>query len=492
MMGGSFMADIPQLGVEVLKLQTGVSVEKAISTGKGLGVLEYVEPNYIVTADYVPNDPMYSKQYSHVRTSSALGWDLTLGSDKIKVAIVDTGVDYNHPDLSGKVTKGKDFVNNDSDPMDDEGHGTHCAGVAAAKTNNGVGVAGMGFNVSLIAEKVLDSGGSGSLDAVAKGIIDAADLKADVISLSLGGPSDVQVLHDAVEYAWKKGAVVVAAAGNNGDTVKHYPGAYETVIAVGASDQNDKRADFSTYGDWVDVAAPGVDIISTLPNNQYGEESGTSMACPMVAGLVALMKSYNPETTNVELRAALESNCDNVGNWILKGRINAFRAVNSVLRPVEYTFNAKDISVYSNQGTGLSGSASFLSQADTGKVTLRSILQRGVGSVAALSTTLIFDKDVTKMRSGSFTVKTQALRGVTLQLFLYNFDSGKYDLVKAFSASGNSDTIQIPVTGMTHYVSGSQIKTILRGFLGNTRSATAPAYTMTTDVLKLVGKFSPR
>jgi thermitase len=482
--------EISQLGVQRVKLAKGMSVEAAVKYYRGLRNVVYAEPNVVDKAFFVPNDPMYNQQYSHVKANSPGGWDLTLGNSNVKIAIVDTGVDYNHPELSGKVTKGKDIVNNDDDPMDDQGHGTHCAGIAAAKTNNGVGVAGMGFNCSLIAVKVLNASGVGQADWTAKGIIDAADRGADVISLSIGG-GDAQVKKDAVNYAWSKGCVVVAAAGNENTTEKSYPGAYENAIGVGASDQSDQRASFSNYGaDWVDVAAPGVAILSTLPGNKYEAWDGTSMACPMVAGLVGLMKSYAPTSTNVQLRAALEANCDPIGNWIAKGRINAYKSINALLRPVNKEFYPKSVAVYANQGTALSGTASGLAKADASRVTLQSINQLNVGTVAAMQSSLVFDSPVSNVRSASFVVAGQAPMGLTVQLYLFNFSTGKYEIVKAFSATGSYQTVTIPVTSFGRYVSGNTVNAIVRGFRSSTVRSTS-GYTLSLDVLKIQALLNP-
>nr|WP_245838792.1 S8 family peptidase [Marininema halotolerans] len=276
-----------------------------------------------------PNDTDYSKQYGPQLLKAPEAWDTTKGSKDIKVAVVDTGVDYSHPELEGKVEKGGDYINNDEDPMDDQGHGTHCAGVIGAIANNNEGIAGIAPEVTIYAVKVLGADGSGDNETVAKGIQDAADAGASVISLSLGSPEKSQVVEDAVNYASEKGAVVVAAAGNDGSSTPSYPGGSEKAIGVGATDQNDAKADFSNYGaDWVDVAAPGVDILSTVPGGKYEEMSGTSMATPHVAGVAGLVASTGKKGD--EIREAIESTTDKVdgtGSDWKYGRVNAAAAV---------------------------------------------------------------------------------------------------------------------------------------------------------------------
>jgi thermitase len=244
------------------------------------------------------------------------------------IAIVDTGVQYDHPDLSGKVYLGYNFVDGNWDPYDLNGHGTHCAGIAAAVTDNGIGIAGMAPNASILAVKVLDANGSGTLDNVASGIEYAADAGANVISLSLGGPSGSTTLQNAVDYAWNKGAVLVAAAGNNGSSAPTYPAYYSNVISVAATDSNDNKPSWSNYGSWVDVAAPGVNIYSTYPTNRYAYLSGTSMATPHVSGLAALLAAQG--RTNSQIRAAIQNTADPIagtGTYWKYGRINAANAV---------------------------------------------------------------------------------------------------------------------------------------------------------------------
>lgn len=312
----------------VVKVTEG-SVADAVKEYEANPNVEYAEPNATYTASYVPNDPDYStKQYAPQKVGAEAAWDVTRGSSTVKIAVVDTGVDYNHPDLAGKVIKGKDFVTDDNDPMDENIHGTHVAGIAAASTNNGVGIAGLAPNVQILAERVLDAEGSGTLDDVAAGIRHAADSGAQVINLSLGGPIGSKTLEDAVNYASSKGSLVVAAAGNESTPVPSYPAYYEKAIAVAATDQNDQIAYFSNYGPWVDVAAPGVDLYSTVPGGKYESLSGTSMASPVVAGVAGLLASQGKDAA--QIRTALESTSDKVtgsGTLFKHGRVNAGKAV---------------------------------------------------------------------------------------------------------------------------------------------------------------------
>jgi serine protease len=264
--------------------------------------VEYAEPLARVYALYTPNDPLYKDQWHlpHVGAPTAWGYSTGRGAT---VAVVDTGIaceDYNSfvkvSDLGGCV-EGFNFVNNTPHANDDQGHGTHVAGTIAQATNNGHGAAGMAFNARLMPVKVLGANGSGTTAGVADGIRWAADHGAQVINLSLGGSRPAQVLEKAIQHARSRGTVVIAAAGNSGGSVG-YPAAHDGVVAVSASDRNDKLASFSSRGAQVDIAAPGVDVVQqTICEGGKGKcekfpaFNGTSMATPHVAGVAALLVS---------------------------------------------------------------------------------------------------------------------------------------------------------------------------------------------------------
>jgi thermitase len=207
---------------------------------------------------------------------------------------------------------------------------------AAAVTNNSLGVAGTGRNTRLYSVKVLDDNGSGYYSWIINGLYWAADNGAEVINLSLGGTSGSTALQQAVDYAWNKGAILTAAAGNNGSNSRLYPAYYSHTIAVAATGQNDLKASWSNYGSWVDVAAPGVNIISTTPDNNYTYLSGTSMAAAHAAGVAALIKAAFPALSNQQVRNRLEQTADKIagtGSYWTFGRINAAAAVTSVSPP---------------------------------------------------------------------------------------------------------------------------------------------------------------
>lgn len=325
---GKIFDGIPKLGVYRVELPKGKTIGEATDYFRSQPSVEFVEPNYIRHAFYTPNDPMFPQQWNLQKISAPTGWDVCRISTKVYIAIVDTGISTNQTDLTKVVLPGRDFVNNDFDPNDDNGHGTHCAGIAAGIGDNGIGTIGVGFGALLLPVKVLDSSGSGSDVNVANGIIWAADNRAKVISLSLGGPAYSQALQDAVIYAVNKGCVVVAAAGNSPTPNPQYPAFFEECIAVASTDVNDAISYFSTFGTWVDTAAPGENILSTLPNNAYGSYSGTSMAAPQVSGLAALLFAQLGTNSQVAtIRSRIVGNCDLIAGVNGMGRINVRKAL---------------------------------------------------------------------------------------------------------------------------------------------------------------------
>jgi thermitase len=333
-LGGQVKETIPGIGVQVVTVPTGRAKEKVKAYSSDVRVT-YAEPDFVAETLGSPDDPLFGSQWAMVKVQAPQAWEVTTGSASINIAILDTGVDLDHPDLANKIISNINFSG--SPTVDDvHGHGTHVAGIAAAMTDNGIGVAGLGYSAAIMNVKVMGDSGTGTYSAIASGIIWAADNGADVINLSLGGSSGSSILEDAVNYAWGKGVVVVAAAGNGGSTAPMYPACYADCMAVAATDAIDGKASWSNYGDWVDVAAPGVIIYSTLKDNSYGYKSGTSMASPHVAGLAALVFATVHDANgdgklNDEVRSRIEANCDDIGLYgVGHGRINAARAVGDV------------------------------------------------------------------------------------------------------------------------------------------------------------------
>jgi thermitase len=319
------------------------------------------EPNYILhiynlprntplpphpLSGVIPNDPYFNQQWALKDIDASDAWTIETGSPNITIAVVDTGVNYSHLDLAANSwtnatgKHGYDFVNNDSDPMDDNGHGTMCAGIAAAVTNNSLGIAGVTWRSKIMAVKSFDSSGGGNFDEIGASIVWAADHGANIISMSWGTESDSQYLLDALTYAANHGVVLVASAGDANTDTRHYPAAYDNVIAVAATDQRDALWDSSDFGGWVDVAAPGVDILTTIMEGYRTAWNSTQFACPQVAGVAALLLSKYPACPYPTLMAQtiLPSAVDPInssGSYTF-GRINASKALQPVtmLNPI--------------------------------------------------------------------------------------------------------------------------------------------------------------
>jgi thermitase len=296
----------------------------------GLSEIEYAEPNYTFKASYTPNDLYYSYQYGPQMMQTPSAWEVTQSTAAVKIAILDTGVQLKHPDLAAKLVNGRDFVDGNLSPNDRNGHGTHVAGIAGAVTNNAAGIAGVAPLASIMPVRVLGDDGSGSLIQIANGIIYAVNQGAQVINLSLGSEAGARTLQNAIQYAWDRGSVIVAAAGNDNSSVPNYPAYYPNVIAVASTSPADTKSSFSNYGSWVEVAAPGDTILSTYPGSRYAYLSGTSMASPHVAGLAALLAAQG--RSNSQIRAIILRTADPVqgtGEYWQYGRVNAARAVSS-------------------------------------------------------------------------------------------------------------------------------------------------------------------
>jgi len=262
----------------------------------------------------VPNDTLYSEyQWNLPEIATESGWQISKGSKDVIVAVLDTGVQSDHPDLKGRLVKGTNIVDPSAPPEDDVGHGTHVAGIIAADVDNNEGVAGMTWFTKVMPVKVLDSSGAGSTYSVAEGIIWATDHGAHVINMSLGNYAQADFLHDAIKYAYERGVVIVAASGNDNTDRPGYPAAYPEVLAVAATDPDEARAEYSNYGDYIDVAAPGSSIPSTYPGSRYAALSGTSMASPHVAALASLVRAANPGLSNQEVMDVLRSSAKDLG-----------------------------------------------------------------------------------------------------------------------------------------------------------------------------------
>ncbi|MGE5429534.1 MAG: S8 family serine peptidase [Syntrophomonadaceae bacterium] len=367
-------------GAEHWKVSTG-NMEALIQELNSNPEVEYAEPNYIIHISTVPNDPLLKNQLAINGTTmgdiSAIdAWDITHGDTSIVVGILDTGIDYLHEDLRANIWTNKneipgngidddnngyiddihgwDFVNKDNDPMDDNHHGTHVAGILGAIGNNNVGVAGVAWDVKLAALKFIKSNGEGTTSAAVEAVEYCIANGIKITNNSWGGPAYSMALYDAIAKANTAGMIFVAAAGNDGtdnDVIPQYPASFDlpNIISVAATDMNDNLAAFSNYGKTsVDLAAPGVNIFSCTPNGNYQTLSGTSMATPFVTGAVVLIKSVFPEKNNLEIISKLLSSVDAKvslsGKTVTGGRLNLFKPlINSSISLVK--LSAKEVNI---------------------------------------------------------------------------------------------------------------------------------------------------
>lgn len=360
-------------GAHLIKVPAGKET-RLIAALSGNPAVEYAEPDELVTATTA--DEFFPRQYAlqnhglpFKNTEETLrvdggtddadvdaveAWKIASGAtagSRTKVAVIDSGVAIDHADISPQVVARVNFSDQEiredhPEDYDAYGHGTHVAGIVAAIADNTIGVAGVCPECSILDVKVLNSAGTGSSSRIAQGIDWAVANGAKVINMSLGQRVSSRTLEAAVNNAWNRGVVIVAAAGNAGTQAQIYPGAYSKVIAVAATDNFDKKASFSSYGRWVDVAAPGVNVYSTFPNHDfalrnqepydrslgYDVASGTSMASPIVAAVAALVWSKGAAADNAAVRGQVENTADDIsgtGTYWKHGRVNACRAVDA-------------------------------------------------------------------------------------------------------------------------------------------------------------------
>lgn len=345
--------NIGKIRVNRVKLPDNADVQDAIEKIKRNPNVEYVGINHKIHICKTPDDDIYVNGLLDVFTQwgldaidAPLAWDITTGDQNVIIAIVDTGVESSHEDLAGKLITGTNTISGAvaTDTEDDNGHGTFTAGIAAASTNNSIGIAGVSWNSKIMPVKVIDSSGEGSEADAAEGIIWAADHGANIINMSFGGYDNVPAEKAAIDYAYSKGCILIAASGNDGSTDDFYPACYDNVLSVGASDEENKRCTSSdwgsggsNYGSYLDVIAPGNNIVSTTNEDSglwgpYTINSGTSAAAPLVSGIAALVLSKYPTWTNDQVMTQIKMNCTDVSpvGWDQEtgwGVVNAYNAL---------------------------------------------------------------------------------------------------------------------------------------------------------------------
>jgi len=328
---GEVLEDLPQIRVKRIRVpeKNFDKVKAALSKNPNF---VFVEENFLAQGMIIPNDPSFSSQWHHTKIMAPSAWEMGVGSTSMPIAIIDSGVDPDHPDLDAKLHPGYNFLFNNTDTHDVLGHGTAVAGSATASSNNGTGVTGVAWHNPIMPLVVLDSSNWATYSNISSAIIYAVNNGAKVINISIGGTSFSSTLDSAVNYAWDNGALVFASAANYNVSTPYYPAACANAVAVAATDSADNKASFSNYGDWITLSAPGVSILTTTNGGGYGYWNGTSFSSPISAGLAALIWSVNPQLTHQQVLDILKSTTDDLGasgfdSVFGHGRINAYNAV---------------------------------------------------------------------------------------------------------------------------------------------------------------------
>lgn len=419
--------------------------------------MEFAEPDYTATAVGSANDPYFiaGNQWYLQKIQIPAAWDYGTGTTGVTVAILDSGVLASHPDLGGKVLAGYDFHNSDSDPSDDNGHGTAVAGLTAAASNNQIGMAGIAWANPVLPAKVLGADGSGSYSAISNAITWAADRGARVINLSLGGTSSSRTLQQAVDYAWSRNTVIIAAAGNNGNNTAFYPAACNNVVAVSATNASDLRPSWSNFGSYVDISAPGENVLSLQGPSSYAYWNGTSFSSPITAGVVALMISANPGLSNQAVVDLLLRNADDIGSagydvYYGNGRVNAYRAVAAAANSTTIDQIPPVASILSPADGAIVSGTVPVSLSATDNVAVTRLELWIDGTLASQSTTpnATVNWDTTLAADGTHTLEARAYDAANL--------TGTRRITVQVINSTSADT-QAPVTSITSPANGSRI-----------------------------------
>jgi thermitase len=485
--GVQVLRKLPSINWTLVKIPANRTKSQVASIYKNYPnyVTDVTENPIVEFLDTTPNDVDYPKQWGPAKIQAPKMWDRNTGSTSTIVAIVDSGVDVDHPDLVGNLLPGFDVGDNDPNPDDVIGHGTHCSGIAGAVGNNAIGVAGMGWKHKILPIRI-ESSTTGAFNAAA-GIVYAADHGASVVSMSFR-VGNTPAMNDAIDYAWGKNVLLIAAAGNDGNQVMNFPASHAKVLAVASSAPDDSRSTFSTYGDWVDVAAPGEGIWSTYLNGGYEFLDGTSMACPLVAGLAGVLYAEGGLTiTNQQVWDILCASSDKV-NYVKFGRVNAWKAINMIEK---YKIVAKDPALATLFiGTKLTGGAAQLSKKD-GKVALvSSALQTSTGSTAGVILDYTLTDPISAFVDPQIHVSTRTDVPATQMVFIYNNTKKTWDFIRSTGTNTTfSDLLVSLPEAMGSYITAQgKIRILVRTHVPVTRGHGATSFRMHLDQAVFEGK----
>ena len=411
--GGHSKASFPQINAHIVTVppQAEDAVIKALLNNPNI---EYAEKDMLVDLSFTPNDPSYGSQWFLPKIQAPIAWDSTAG-ENITVAVLDTGVQGDHPDLVGNLVPGWNAASNTSDTSPVMWHGTSVAGVVAASANNSTGVASVAWKANIMPIRVSDtSDGVAQFSSLANGILWAADHGADVVNMSYDVSIAAYLLNDAAQYFRGKGGVVVIAAGNSNTDGGYSDNPY--MITVAATDSNDNKASFSNYGNNVDISAPGVSIYTTYINSGYANTSGTSFSSPATAGVVALIMAANPYLTPDEVEAVLEQSADDPiagtdwSPYFGWGRVNAAAAVQLAQQTANTDTQAPSATIFSPQNNAtVSGTVLVeVSASDNNSVTGVDLYADGQLVGRDLTSPYQFSWDSTQVADGSVVLTAYA------------------------------------------------------------------------------------
>jgi subtilisin family serine protease len=458
-----------------------ISLEKVINILYSFKIFEFAEPKYLPKANVTPNDANISKQTHLSIISAYTGWDVSTGDTNVVIGITDTGTDPSHSDLTDNVKKnyadpingsdddndgyldnysGWDLGENDNDPTwQGDGHGVHVTGLAAATTNNATGVAGVGYKCKFLPVKVADS--NGDLTEAYEGIVYAADHGCSIINCSWGGSGGGSYGQTIIDYATiNKNALVIAAAGNDGVETEFYPANFNYVISVANTNSSDKKNSSSNYGHWIDICAPGSSLYSTYVNGGYSTMTGTSMSAPVASGAAAIIKSYFPGYTALQIGEQLKMTCDDISSVntnykdkLGRGRINLYNALTQtgspsiVMTSRTITDNNNEVFLVNDTLSIYGDFTNYLSAASANLTATLATTSSYVGILnSSLNLGVISTLGVVNNNSNPFTVKINSGAPQNAEIeFSITYADGSYTATEYFSVIVNVDYINITI-----------------------------------------------
>lgn len=475
----------PDINWSVYALPAGMTRQAAYFIASRLPGVAEVSMPVLRRAQYIPTDPDYPQQYAPKMMGMESAWNTTLGSTGIIVAVVDTGIQLNHPEFAGRldVVSGANFVTPGNPPNDDDGHGTHCAGIIGAGISTGGGIAGIS-GCTLMPVKVLDASGNGYDSDISNGITFAADHGANIINLSLGGVDGSAMERDAINYAIAHGAIVAAAAGNDGEDERFYPAQDGGVLSVGACGSGRSLASYSNHGSWVSVVAPGSSILSTWIGSTWQTLSGTSMACAETSGVLAEIEAASPGSNSVQVVNALLQGSVNIGSDTAGGLINAYNSIrilqnqNAGSQTIAPTVAAVKLGWFDY------GTAASMATIDQSSYTIDSTqMPNGDEQATALADFFITQPPI-KVKSLSLTVCAYGYQGGLVRAYAYDFFHRRFQQIGSWSMQSGTvgtQTVQFPAN-LYPFIHNGEILVAINGdlpaasFIGQ-----PPAFTFQVD-----------